>query len=237
MERRAKSIVFWPGMTDDIQQTRDKCSHCNTNAPSQAQLPSTPADPPSTPFEKIFADFFDSGGNHYLVIGDRLSGWPEVYSTPAGSSNAGARGLIACLRKTFATFGVPEEISSDGGPEFTASDTKTFFTTWGVKHRKSAAYHPQSNGRAEVAVKSVKRLLRANTTPSGSLNSDKFLKGLLQLRNTPDPDCNLSPAEIIFGKPLRDAFSFANRLEKFRNKAILSVWKDAWAAKENALKT
>ena len=236
MERRAKSIVFWPGMTDDIQQTRAKCSHCNANAPSQPQLPSTPAKPPSTPFEKIFADFFDFGGNHYLVIGDRLSGWPEVYSTPAGSSNAGARGLIACLRKFFATFGVPEEISSDGGPEFTASETKTFFTTWGVKHRKSAAYHPQSNGRAEVAVKSVKRLLRANITPSGSLNNDKFLRGLLQLRNTPDPDCSLSPAEIIFGKPLRDAFSFANRLEKFRNKAIHSVWRDAWAAKENALR-
>ena len=237
MERRAQSIVFWPGMTDDILQTRAKCSHCNANAPSQAQTPSTPASPPSTPFEKIFADFFDFGGNHYLVVGDRLSGWPEVYSTPAGSPNAGARGLTACLRKLFATFGVPEEIASDGGPEFTASDTKTFLTTWGVKHRKSAAYHPQSNGRAEVAVKSVKRLLRANTTPSGSLNSDRFLKGLLQLRNTPDPDCSLSPAEIIFGKPLRDAFSFANRLEKFSNKAIHSVWRDAWAAKENALRT
>ena len=236
MERRAQAIVFWPGMTNDIQQVRDSCSHCNTTAPSQAQLPSTPATPPSTPFEQIFADFFDFGGHHYLVIGDRLSGWPEIYSTPVGSANAGARGLISCLRKSFGTFGVPEELSSDGGPEFTASDTKTFLTTWGVEHRKSAAYNPQSNGRAEVAVKAAKRLLRANVTPSGSLDSDKVVKGLLQLRNTPDPDCNLSPAEIIFGRPLRDTFSFAKKLDKFSNKAIHPIWREAWAAKENALR-
>ncbi|KAK3790486.1 hypothetical protein RRG08_015955 [Elysia crispata] len=98
MEQRAQSIVFWPGMTRNIQQVRAKCMDCNVNAPSQAQHPTSPACPPSAPFEKIFADFFDYGGHHYLVVGDRLSGWPEVYSTPAGSAHAGANGLIACLR-------------------------------------------------------------------------------------------------------------------------------------------
>ena len=237
MERRAKSIVFWPGMTNDIHQVRAQCTSCNINAPSQAQLPSTPACSPSTPFEKIVADFFDFGGHHYLVIGDRLSGWPEVYSTPSGSASAGARGLVACLRKFIATFGVPEELSSDGGPEFTASETNNFLKRWGIHHRKSSAYHPQSNGRAEVAVKSIKRLLRSNITQSGSLDSDKFVRGLLQLRNTPDPDCNLSPSEIIFGRPMTDTFSFANKLEKFSNKAVQPIWRDAWKAKEVALRT
>ena len=237
MERRAQSIVFWPGITNDIEHIRATCHHCNTNAPSQAQTPSTPAGTPSTPFDMIFADFFDFGGNHYLVIGDRLSGWPEIYSTPSGSASAGARGLIACLRKFFATFGVPEELSSDGGPEFTASETKTFLTTWGVRHRISSAYHPQSNGRAEVAVKSVKRLLRANTSASGSLNTDKVVQGLLQLRNTPDADCCLSPAEIVFGKPLRDSLPFINNLDKYRHSEVKPIWRDAWAAKESALRT
>ena len=237
MERRAQSIVFWPGITNDIQRIRATCLHCNTNAPSQAQTPSFPASPPSTPFDMIVADFFDFGGNHYLVIGDRLSGWPEIYSTPSGSASAGARGLIACLRKFFATFGVPEELSSDGGPEFTASETKKFLTTWGVRQRISSAYHPQSNGRAEVAVKSIKRLLRANTTASGSLNTDQVVQGLLQLRNTPDPDCQLSPAEIVFGKPLRDSMSFLSKLDKFQNSEVKPIWRDAWAAKESALRT
>ena len=192
MQSRAQSIVFWPGMTLDIQETRSKCRECNRNAPSQAPMPSIQSTPPLTPFEQIFADFFEYGGHHYLITGDRLSGWTEVFSTPTGSVWSGARGLIACLRSSFATFGVPDELSSDGGPEFAAGVTKNFLETWDVKHRKSAAYNPQSNGRAEVAVKSAKRLLMSNIGPNGSLNSDKFIRALLQLRNTPDPDCNLS---------------------------------------------
>ena len=236
MELRAKKIMFWPGMSNDIHRTRAACADCNANAPSQAPLPSTPATPPSSPFEKIFGDYFDFAGHHYLVIGDRLSGWPEVYSTPKRSNMSGSKGLIACLRALFATFGVPEEISSDRGPEFTSKDVKDFLERWGVHHRKSSAYFPQSNGRAEVAVKSTKRLLRSNIDASGNLNSDKFLRAMLQLRNTPDPDCNVSPAQIVFGRPLKDAFSFVNRLDKFRNQAINPIWREAWQLKEQALR-
>ena len=237
MQSRAQSIVFWPGMTLDIQETRSKCRECNRNAPSQAPTPSEPAVPPLTPFEQIFADFFEFGGHHYLVAGDRLSGWSEIFSTPSGSAWSGARGLIGCLRSLFSTFGVPDELSSDGGPEFTAGVTKEFLKTWGVRHRISSAYHPQSNGRAEVAVKSAKRLLRSNVGPNGSLDNDNLLRALLQSRNTPDPDCNLSPAQIIFGRPIRDSLSFVNRLEKYSKPHIRPMWREAWSAKENALRT
>ena len=193
--------------------------------------------PPASPFEAIFADFFDHGGCHYLVVGDRLSGWVEVYSSKAGTSLGGSAGLVRHLRSFFTTFGVPEEISSDGGPEFTAGHTEDFLRLWGVKHRLSSVGFPQSNGRAEVAVKTVKRLLRSNTGPTGSLDHDRFMRAMLQLRNTPDPDCNLSPAEIIFGRPLRGTLSFVNRLEKFSNPHIRPLWRQAWKAKEQALRT
>ena len=137
----------------------------------------------------------------------------------------------------FSTFGVPDELSSDGGPEFVAGTTKDFLKRWKVNHRISSAYHPQSNGRAEVAVKTAKRLLRANVGQNGSLDNDKLLRALLQLRNTPDPDCNLSPAQIIFGRPIRDSLSFVNRLEKYSNPQIRPTWREAWASKEDALRT
>ena len=236
MEVRARTIVFWPGMTSDIHRVRLACTECNKNAPSHGPIPSVPSTPPKSPFESVFADFFDFGGRHYLVVGDRLSGWVEIYSSTSGTPRGGATGLIGNLRAFFATFGVPEELSSDGGPEFTAGITSEFFLRWGVRHRISSAYNPQSNGRAEVAVKSAKRLLRLNTGPTGSLNSDRLLRALLQLRNTPDPDCNLSPAQIIFGKPLRDTLQFANRLVKFSNPHIRPMWREAWSSKESALR-
>ena len=233
MKSRARAIVFWPGLTDDIRATRDSCSSCNRSAPSQAAMPSRPT---STPFESVYADFFDYAGNHYLVAGDRLSGWVEIFKAPSGTAQSGANGLILVLRDMFATFGVPEDISSDGGPEFTAALTLKFFENWGIKHRVSSVAYTQSNGRAEVAVKKAKRILMDNINPNGSLNSDNFLRAMLQARNTPEPDCNVSPAEVVFGRPIRDAFSFVNRCAKFRNPSVRPTWRQAWSLKERAMR-
>ena len=86
-------------------------------------------------------------------------------------------------------------------------------------------------------MKRAKRLLTSCIGPTGSLNNDKFLRAMLQLRNTPDPDCKLSPAQIIFGRQLRDAFGFLNKCPKFENPAIQDIWREAWRCKENALRT
>jgi len=75
-----------------------------------------------------------------------------------------------------------------------------------------------------------------NISSNGELDNDLFLRALLQLRNTPEADCGLSPAEIVFGHPLRDAFSFINRLVKFSNHHIPRKWRETWKAKENALR-
>ena len=90
---------------------------------------------------------------------------------------------------------------------------------------------------AEVTVKQAKRLLRSNVNESGSLDSDKFLTAMLQLRNTPDSDCQVSPAEIMYGRQLRDGFAFLNKLDKFSNPAVRPVWREAWKLKEEALRT
>ena len=237
MIRRAQTIVFWPGMCVDIQTVRSNCSECNRNAPSQPVMPAQEASLPLTPFEQIFADFFYFAGHSYLIVGDRMSGWSEIFSTPSGTSKSGARGLINCLRRMFAIFGVPAVLSSDGGPEFAAAMTEDFLKKWGVQHRISSAYNPQSNGRAEVAVKSAKRLLRRNINQSGSLDSDILLRAMLALRNTPDADCQISPAQIIFGRPLRDAMQFSMHLRKFSYPSFSRRWREAWDLKDNALRT
>ena len=234
---RAQELMYWPGMTNDIRRVRSQCDDCNKNAPSQPLMPPKEISLPLTPFEHVFADFFCFAGHHYLIVGDKFSGWSEVFSAPDGSSGAGARGLIKSLRHMFSLFGVPTILSSDGGPEFASKLTRDFLTQWGVQHRVSSAYFPQSNGRAEVAVKSAKRLLRSNVDRSGSLNNDRFLRAMLTLRNTPDQDCRISPAQVLFGRPLRDSFLFSSKLDKFSHPVINERWQKAWNLKEDALRT
>ena len=114
------------------------------------------------PFEMIYADYFKLEGVNYLIIGDRLSGWTEIFSNKGEDSAAGSKGLCRALRRIFATFGVPDDLSSDGGPEFIAGETQEMLKRWGVNHDPSSAYFPQSNGRAEVAVRITKRILEDN---------------------------------------------------------------------------
>ena len=234
MFSRAQTIIFWPGISTDIENARNNCRTCHRNAPSQARLPPREPKIPNVPFEMIYADYFKLQGKQFLIIGDRLSGWTEVVSIKPGSGLSGVKGLCDALRHVFVTFGVPEELSSDGGPEFTAFESIDFYKRWGTRHRLSSAYFPQSNGRAEVAVKMTKRLLEDNIGADGNIHTDKVIRALLQQRNTPDRDCKLSPAEVLFGHPLRDAMP---KLDKsvmvFESGQIHNQWHQAWAAKED----
>ena len=75
---------------------------------------------------------------------------------------------------------------------------------FGVKHRLSSVAFAQSNKRAELGVKSMKRLIRKNTNSDGSLTNDRFLEALMTYHNTPDRDTGLSPAQVVFDRKLRD---------------------------------
>ena len=202
MTLRAQSSVWWPGITPQIKETRDKCRVCHENTPSQPSAPPQPLPQPDYPFQQIAADYFQVGGHHYLVIVDRFSGWPAVQFC-GGSSNSASK-LREWLRQYFATYGIPEELSTDGGLTFTAYETEKFLSDYAVRHRLSSVAFPHSNQRAELGVKSMKRLIRENTNPDGSLWNDKFLMAVMQYRNTPDRDTGLSPAQVIFGRNLRD---------------------------------
>ena len=226
MTSRAEDTVFWPGITEAIAVTRERCHDCNSNAPSQPNAPPTPTIQPVYPFQCICADFFKNEGSNYLVIVDRYSNWPIIER-----AKDGAKGLIDSLRRTFGTFGIPDELSSDGGPEFIASETKHFLRTWGVHHRKSSVAFPHSNCRAEVGVKTVKRLICSNTLPGGGLDTNALQRAILQYRNTPDPETKLSPAMCVFGRPIKDFIPvLPGRYEPH------PTWKDTLAAREEALR-
>ena len=173
MISKAETSIFWPGITNDIQATRANCSHCNKMAPSQAALPPIPPILSNYPFQCICADYFNYQSHNYLVIVDRYSNWPIV-----NKAKDGATGLINILRRVFATYGIPDELSSDGGPEFVAHSTQQFLRTWGIHHRLSSVAFPHSNCRAEIGVKTTKRLIMSaaavtlTLTPSSKPSSN-----------------------------------------------------------------
>ena len=127
MRARAMDSVYWPDITNDIARIRDQCTHCHRMAKSNPMQPPSDLILPDYPFQMISSDYFTYNSKEYVVIVDRYSNWPMVYR-----SESGAEGLIKRIRETFVTFGIPEELTSDGGPQFKAGKTQDFLNAWGV---------------------------------------------------------------------------------------------------------
>ena len=225
MSARAADSIFWPNISIDIQRIRDECTHCHRVAKSHAMQPPSDITPPEYPFQKICSDYFSYNNRDFVVIVDRYSNWPMVFP-----SEGGAEGLIKRLREVFVTFGVPEELTSDGGPQFTAGKTQQFLSSWGVTHRLTSVANPHANCRAEIAVKTVKRMLMDNTSPGGSIDVDKFQRAMLVYRNSIDPESKASPALIVFGRPIRDAIPIP--LGRY---CPHPTWRETLAYREQAL--
>ena len=62
MSEWAKATVFWPGITKDIQKTREQCDTCWRMAPSQPHLTPVSVHVPTAPFEAVAADYCTVGG-------------------------------------------------------------------------------------------------------------------------------------------------------------------------------
>ena len=164
MTSRAESNVFWLGITPANANLRARWRSCNERVPSQPHGPPLAGQEPVYPFQCICTDYFKYKSCNYMVVVDRYFGWPIVQQSRDVSS-----GLVKCLREIFVTYGIADELSSDGEPEFTAEETQQLLSNWGVHHRLSSVALAHSNGRAELGVKTCKRMLMDNTGPNSEI--------------------------------------------------------------------
>jgi hypothetical protein len=134
-------------------------------------------------------------------VADQFSSWPQVFPFP--DTNTSTRRFIDALRSFFTCgAGAPVKLWSDGGPQFKSDDFLSFLRDWDISNGRSSPHHPQSNGYAESAVTSLKKLL-ADFWSLGSFDPDKFGKTLLLFRNAPMSG-GASPPQIVFSRPTRD---------------------------------
>ena len=79
-----------------------------------------------------------------------------------------------------------------------------------LRHITSTPTYPQSNGKAEATVKSMKRIIRAAWCGTG-LDAETLARAILQCRNTPSRKDRLSPAQKLSGRPLQDTIPAHSR--------------------------
>ncbi|GJU62380.1 reverse transcriptase domain-containing protein [Tanacetum coccineum] len=94
------------------------------------------------------------GTNIYSTV-DYLSKWVEAKALPILTPDV----VLQKLKSLFARFGAPRAIISDRGTHFFNDQFAKVILKYGVTHRLSTAYHPQTSGQVEVSNRVLKRIL------------------------------------------------------------------------------
>ena len=187
---KARDSVFWPGISNGIRETVEKCGICQ--ASSKAAKPvGNVSDVPPHAWHTLGTDLFYWNKIDYLVIGDYFSKYLIIRRLPNSSSHV----VIKELGLVFTELGRPFVLRSDNGPCYSSKEFHNFLSFYQVDHVTSSPHHPQSNGFAEGLVGIAKKLMEKSVKEGKPWNY-----GLLQYRTTPISSTLPSPLEMLTGR-------------------------------------
>ena len=184
----AKSSVWWPGLSKQIEAKISNCSVCEKERVLHPE-PLQPTKTPDYPWQRVGMDLFEWKGHQYLLVVDYFSRWIEITHLTQTTSSA----VIEHVKAIFARQAIPEVVVSDNGPQFNSRVFVSFSENYGFNHLTSSPLYPQGNGEAERALQTVKKLLK---------KADDPYVALLNYRATPLQHGS-SPAELLMGRKLR----------------------------------
>ena len=197
MKSLARSYVWWPGIDEDLEAKVKNCRQCQETQKHPPAVPLQNWEWPAQPWSRLHIDYAGPyQGKMILVVVDAHSKWIEANIVNSATTAT----TIQKLRAMVATHGLPQTVVSDNGSVFTSSDFEEFMQMNGIRHIRTAPYHPASNGLAERAVQTLKEGLKKLT--NGCLET-KLSRFLFQYRITPHTTTGQAPAQLLMGRCLR----------------------------------
>ena len=103
-------------------------------------------------------------------------------------------------RNILSKFGAPITIISDEGSHVANKLFAKLMSRYGVRHVMSLAYHPQSNGQAEISSREIKNILEKTVNASRKDWSSKLEDALWAYKTTYKSPIGMSPYRIVYGK-------------------------------------
>lgn len=185
---RAKSSVWWSGISKEIDNFVSSCPECKKYAILPREpLMQTPL--PNYPWEQVACDLFELEKTTYILVVDYFSRYVEVQRLTSTTSTR----VITVLKAIFSRHGIPVTLVTDNRPQFISEEMTQFSQTLGspilpVPHTTIKQMDWQS-GQLELLKQCWKKVIR-------------YL-ALLSYRTTPLPSCQLSPVQLLMGRTLR----------------------------------
>ncbi|KAD7478070.1 hypothetical protein E3N88_01206 [Mikania micrantha] len=193
---------YWPTVFKDAHEFVRRCDACQRtgNISRRNEMPQNPIQGVEV-FDIWGIDFMgpfpSSRGNRYILVAiDYVSKWVEAQAL----STNDARGVVGFLKRLFCRFGTPKALISDRGTHFCNAQLEKVLARYGVTHRVSTAYHPQTSGQVENANRGVKRILEKTIGRNRKDWADRLDEVLWAFRTAFKNPIGTTPFRMIYGK-------------------------------------
>ena len=208
---------FWPGVQGDVTPYCRSCDVCQKTLP-KGKVPKIPiGELPliDTPFSRIAIDLIgpihppsESGNRFVLTMVDYATRYPEAKALKHIDSISVAESLV----QMFCRVGVPREILSDMGKQFTSDIMSEVSRLLSVKQLTSTPYNPACNGLVERFNGTLKTMLKKLCVEKPK-QWDRYIDPLLfAYREAPQDSLGFSPFELLYGRTVRGPLSILKEL-------------------------
>jgi hypothetical protein len=195
---------YWPTLFQDAKKYVQACDACQRmGQPTQSDEMPLKTQLVIEPFEKWALDFVgpinppSHQKSYILVCTDYVTKWVEAKALTKATEKVVAEFLFENI---FVHFGMPKEIVTDGGPQFTSQLIAELTKKYNIHHRVTSPYHPQENGQVESTNKVIEGIL-TKIVASHHRDWDEHLsESLWAYRTTWRNTTRFSPFELVYGK-------------------------------------
>ncbi|KAL8593285.1 hypothetical protein ACOMHN_009938 [Nucella lapillus] len=214
---RVLSSFHWPGAMADLKRYCASCDACQRSATRGAKRKAPLKQPPliDTPFCRVAIDLIGpiapcsgSGHRYILTMVDYATRYPEAVALKRMETEVVAEGLV----EVFSRVGVPSEVLSDRGSQFTSGVMREVSRLLGVTQLYTTPYHPQSNGLVERFNGTLKGMLKKLCEERPS-DWDRYIPAaLFAYREAPQESTGFSSFELLYGRTVKGPVSILKEL-------------------------
>ena len=199
---------YWPGVRQSVSQYCRTCHTCQVvGKPNQkpAPAPLKPIPAFEEPFSRVLVDCVGplpktKSGHEYLLT---IMCASTRYAEAIPLRSIKAKPVGEALRAFFTRFGLPKEVQSDQGSNFTSRLFQEELYALGIRQVTSSAYHPQSQGALERFHQTLKSMIRTYCEDHKRDWDEGIPLLLFAVREVVQESLGFSPFELVFGRSVR----------------------------------